>query len=161
MTPPRNAIGSDDICNAAGRTAPAPSRRPMSPALLSRARHARQLRATMSAFLPRDLLVDPAWDMMLDLFVAAGTGERLCVKDLRLMSGESAAGAMRRIDRLQESGLIARHPDPNDQRRVHVGLTEQGQMAMAAMLEHLFEGPDGTPAGLAAPKSFRPAATRG
>ena len=156
MTPPRN----DDHCGAAIRPDPAPSRRPMSPALLARARHARQLRATMSAFLPRDLLVDPAWDMMLDLFVAAGTGERLCVKDLRLMSGESAAGAMRRIDRLQESGLIARHPDPNDHRRVHVGLTEQGQMAMAAMLEHLFETPDGTHGAVAGPKSFRPDATR-
>jgi DNA-binding MarR family transcriptional regulator len=133
----------------------------MSPALLSRARHARQLRATMGAFLPRDLLVDPAWDMMIDLFVAAGTGERLCVKDLRLMSGESAAGAMRRIDRLQESGLIARHPDPNDHRRVHVTLTEQGQMAMAAMLEHLFETPDGAEGAAAVPKSFRPAVTRG
>lgn len=157
MTPPRG----DDGCDGAVRVGDAPSRRPMSPALLSRARHARQLRATMGAFLPRDLLVDPAWDMMIDLFVAAGTNERLCVKDLRLMSGESAAGAMRRIDRLQESGLIARHPDPNDHRRVHVTLTEQGQMAMAAMLEHLFETPDGAEGGAAVPKSFRPAVTRG
>ena len=45
-----------------------------SPVLLARARQARQLRARMSHFLPRDLLVDPAWDMMIDLFVAAGTG---------------------------------------------------------------------------------------
>ena len=157
MTPPRN----DDVCGAAVRQGEAPSRRPMSPALLARARHARRLRATMSAFLPRDLLVDPAWDMMIDLFIAAGTGERLCVKDLRLMSGESAAGAMRRIDRLQESGLIARHPDANDHRRVHIGLTEKGHMALAAMLEHLFETPDGGESGTAAPKSFRPGAIRG
>ena len=158
MTPPRG----DESCGAAARYSDAPSRRPMSAALLARARHARQLRATMSTVLPRDLLVDPAWDMMLDLFVAAGTGERLCVKDLRLMSGESAAGAMRRIDRLQESGLIARHPDPNDHRRVHVALTERGQMAMAAMLEHLFETPDGTGQDAAAtPRSFHPGPVRG
>ncbi len=51
--------------------------RPIAPALLARARQARQLRATMSAFLPQDLLVDPAWDMMIDLFIAAATGETL------------------------------------------------------------------------------------
>ncbi len=157
MTPPR----SDDMIGSAGHATGTPSVRPMSPALLARARQARQLRATMSAFLPRDLLVDPAWDMMIDLFIAAGTGERLCVKDLRLMSGESAAGAMRRIDRLQETGLIGRHPDPNDHRRVHIGLTEKGHVALAAMLEHLFDMPDQPRDDVATPKSFRPGPTRG
>jgi hypothetical protein len=56
---------------------------PVSPALLARARQARRLRATMSAFLPRDLLVDPAWDMMIDLFIAVATGERLHVSRRR------------------------------------------------------------------------------
>ncbi|USU06637.1 MarR family transcriptional regulator [Sphingomonadaceae bacterium OTU29MARTA1] len=132
-----------------------------SPALLACARQARQLRATMSAFLPRDLLVDPAWDMMIDLFIARCTAERLCVKDLILLSGESPASAMRRIDRLQHAGLIERQADPADHRRVHVGLTEAGQTAMAAMLAHLFDhrGEDGE--APATPKSFQPGATRG
>lgn len=112
---------------------------PVSPALLARARQARRLRATMSAFLPRDLLVDPAWDMMIDLFIAVATGERLHVKDLILMSGESGASAMRRIDRLQEAALLVRHPDPTDHRRVHISMTAKGQAAMSAMLDHLFD----------------------
>lgn len=148
MTDPRNGIdirgGATDV----------------SPALLARARQARQLRATMSVFLPRDLLVDPAWDMMIDLFIAAGTGERLRVKDLILLSGESAASAMRRIDRLQAADLLARRPDPADHRRVHVALTAKGHAAMAAMLEHLFEAPGGGGEAAVTPRSFRPGAAR-
>jgi len=112
----------------------------------------------MSAFLPQDLLVDPAWDMMIDLFIAAATGERLHVKDLILMSGESAASAMRRINRLQEAALLARDPDPTDHRRVHVGLTARGQSAMTAMLEHLFDaGAENAHLRPVKPKSFLPA----
>ena len=133
--------------------------RSIAPALLARARQARRLRATMSAFLPQDLLVDPAWDMMIDLFIAAGTGERLCVKDLTLMSGESPASAMRRIDRLQQAKLLHRHVDPADHRRVHVSLTDIGHTAMAAMLDHLFDR-TGEPEAPAAPKSFQPGALR-
>ncbi|WP_380783937.1 MarR family transcriptional regulator [Sphingomonas sp. R86520] len=136
MTPPR----SDGAVDLATRRDRAAGIVPISPALLARARQARRLRATMSAFLPRDLLVDPAWDMMIDLFIAVATGERLHVKDLILMSGESVASAMRRIDRLQHATLLTRHPDPIDHRRVHIGITAKGQAAMAAMLDHLFDG---------------------
>lgn len=154
MTPPR----SDGAVDLATRRDRAAGIVPISPVLLARARQARRLRATMSAFLPQDLLVDPAWDMMIDLFIAAATGERLHVKDLILMSGESAASAMRRINRLQEAALLARDPDPTDHRRVHVGLTARGQSAMAAMLEHLFDaGAENGPLLPVKPKSFLPA----
>ncbi len=134
----------------------------ITPRLLARARQARQLRATMSAFLPQDLLVDTAWDMMIDLFIAAGTGAALYVKDLILLSGESGASAMRRIDRLQAAALIERDTDPADHRRVRVRLTATGRAAMTAMLEHLFDTPGSGPSidGIG-PRSFRPAATRG
>ncbi|WP_162527124.1 MarR family winged helix-turn-helix transcriptional regulator [Sphingomonas solaris] len=125
------------------------------PTLLAQARQARQLRATMSAFLPSGLLVDPAWDMMLDLFIAAGMGEQLRVKDLILLSGESPASAMRRIDRLQEADLLVRHADPDDHRRVRIGLTARGHNAMAAMLANLFDTGDDRQTAPAA-RSFRP-----
>ncbi|EZP52936.1 MULTISPECIES: MarR family winged helix-turn-helix transcriptional regulator [Sphingomonas] len=145
---------------AADANAPEAVQPSFPPALLARARQARQLRARMSHFLPRDLLVDPAWDMMIDLFVAAGTGERLYVKDLTLMSGESTTSAMRRIDRLQEAGLLSRHADPADHRRVRVRLTGKGYQAMAAMLDHLFDPPSGAQAA-AEPQDFAPGPVRG
>ena len=76
------------------------------------------------------------------------------------MSGESTTSAMRRIDRLQEAGLLSRRPDPTDHRRVRVRLTGKGYAAMAAMLEHLFDTPD-TAEAAADPRTFHPGATRG
>ncbi|MCK8456679.1 MarR family winged helix-turn-helix transcriptional regulator [Sphingomonas faeni] len=152
-----NSPRSDGAVDLATRRDRAAGIVPISPALLARARQARRLRATMSAFLPHDLLVDPAWDMMIDLFIAVGTGERLHVKDLILMSGESAASAMRRIDRLQQAALLIRHPDPVDHRRVHIGITAKGQAAMAAMLDHLFDASaDNSSLRPSEPQSFQP-----
>lgn len=152
MSDARRPSPTDGTADAAGT---------ITPQLLARARQARQLRATMSAFLPQDLLVDTAWDMMIDLFIAAGTGAALHVKDLILLSGESAASAMRRIDRLQAAALIERDPDPSDHRRVRVRLTTTGRTAMIAMLEHLFDAPgSGTRTDGVTPRSFRPALTR-
>lgn len=151
-----SALNSNGVVDLAARRDKAGGIGSISPALLARARQARQLRSTMSAFLPRDLLVDPAWDMMIDLFIAVATDERLYVKDLILMSGESAASAMRRIDRLQQAALLARHQDQTDHRRVHVRLTARGQSAMAAMLEHLFDAGVPSDKNATAPRSFYP-----
>lgn len=148
MSPPRD----DDAGGTPARARPGP---PISPVLLARARQARQLRATMSGFLPADLLVDPAWDMVIDLFIAAATGEPLFVKDLILMSGESPASALRRIDRLQTASLLTRLVDPRDHRRVQVRLTNKGVAAMSAMLDHLFDANTG-PATQPPPVSFSP-----
>jgi DNA-binding MarR family transcriptional regulator len=123
--------------------------------LLARAQQARQLRSAMSKLGPRDLFVDPAWDMMIELFIAAEQRRTLCVKDLILLSGESSTSALRRIDRLQASELIARQLDRADHRRIRVELTPRGRTAMAAMLEHLFDPPGG-PEAPARPATFRP-----
>ncbi|SFR76183.1 MarR family transcriptional regulator [Sphingomonas jatrophae] len=128
---------------------------PSDPSLLEKAKQARQLRAAMSKLGPRELFVDPAWDMMLELFIAAEQKQQLCVKDLILLSGESSTSALRRIDRLQGSELITRQVDRTDHRRVRVALTPQGWASMAAMLEHLFD-PPATREAPARPATFRP-----
>jgi DNA-binding MarR family transcriptional regulator len=95
--------------------------------------------------------------MIIDLFIAFETGERLYVKDLILKSGESAASAMRRIDRLQQAALLTRHPDPFDQRRVYVGITDKGRAAMTSMLNHLFDADKMVGEGIAVkPRSYGP-----
>ncbi|RDE04983.1 MarR family transcriptional regulator [Sphingomonas aracearum] len=130
------------------------------PELVARARKAQELRGTMTTVsLPAELFVDPAWDMMIELMIAEGEFRPLCVKDLIVLSGESAASAMRRIVRLEEAGLLVRTPDRADHRRVHVTLTLKGHGAMAAMLERLFDSGSG-PGGPAAPLSFRPGGLR-
>lgn len=110
--------------------------------LVDGARQLLQARLRMARDLPKGLLRDSAWDMILELFISHEEGGILFVKQLILSSGESVAAAMRRIDRLEEARLIERFPDPFDRRRVIVRLTERGRTAMLGMLQQLF--PAGT-----------------
>ncbi|MBB4616506.1 MarR family transcriptional regulator [Sphingomonas abaci] len=125
--------------------------------LLDMARQTQTMRATVAAFFPRDIFRDSAWDMMLETFVAGEEGRNLCVKQVILVSGETSTSALRRIDRLEAAGLMARRVDPADHRRVSVTLTVKGHDAMAAMLRSLFVTGDRPVRTGAAPQGFHPA----
>jgi DNA-binding MarR family transcriptional regulator len=106
--------------------------------LLEFARRLLEARALSARFFPKDVFRDSMWDMMLELFIAGEEPRRICVKQLMAVSGESPTGTVRRIDRLEEVRLIRRRPDPEDNRRVLVELTESGRKAMNSMLRYLF-----------------------
>lgn len=117
---------------------PLRSVRPDTSALITMARHMRFARMRHAKFFPKEVFRDSAWDMMLDLFVLAGEGtQAIGVKQLTLLSGESTTGAIRRIDRLEEAGLIRRRPHPDDHRRVFVELTVHGHLAMTSLMRDL------------------------
>lgn len=122
--------------------------------LLRMARHARESRKRIEPLFPKNIFRDSAWDMLLELFIAAEQNERLCVKDLIQLSGDSSTSAIRRIDQLEAAGFLRRQIDDQDQRRVWVRLTERGYQALATMLRHLFDVGDRPPAS--APRSFAP-----
>jgi DNA-binding MarR family transcriptional regulator len=107
--------------------------------LLEGARQLLQARLKMARLVPKGLMRDSAWDMMLELYISGEEGGISYVKQLILTSGESPAAAMRRIERLEEAGFIERFIDPLDRRRVIVRLSGRGHAAMLAMLEHVFE----------------------
>ncbi|MFC3215619.1 helix-turn-helix domain-containing protein [Novosphingobium panipatense] len=119
------------------------------------ARQILRARRKIAALEPRSLFRDTAWDMMLELFISGEEGGILFVKQLMIASGESAASAMRRIDRLESAGFLERIPDMLDQRRVIVQLTSKGRTAMLAMLDEVFGAP---PAAPATPRPFVPRA---
>ncbi len=128
--------------------------RPNQHDLLRMARHARDSRKRIEPLFPKNLFRDSAWDMLLELFIATEQNERLCVKDLIQLSGDSSTSAIRRIDQLEGTGFLRRQVDGDDQRRVWVRLTEKGYQALAAMLHHLFDVDDRLPASV--PRSFAP-----
>lgn len=107
--------------------------------LVEGARQLLQARIRTAKLFPKGILRDAAWDMLLELFISGEEGGFLYVKQLMIASGESAAGSMRRIERLEEADFITRNSDPLDQRRVIVRLTERGRTAMISMLRHIFE----------------------
>jgi len=121
--------------------------------LVEGARQLLQARIKMAELVPKGLFRDPAWDMMLELFISGEEGGILFVKQLMIASGESSGAAMRRIDRLENADLIERIPDPLDHRRVIVRLTDRGRSAMIAMLQHIFD-PEPQPAKV--PVSYKP-----
>ncbi|WP_322964065.1 MarR family transcriptional regulator [Sphingomonas fuzhouensis] len=125
------------------------------PSLLELARQTQAMRANVAQFFPRDVFRDSAWDMMLELFIAEEQHRQLCVKELILVSGETATSALRRIDRLESTGLLRRQTDPADHRRLAVTLTQRGTDAMTAMLRHLYLTTGDDPHGGTKPRPDR------
>lgn len=121
--------------------------------LMEGARQLLQARARTAMLFPKGLFRDAAWDMLLELFISGEEGGIVYVKQLTIASGESATGAMRRIERLEAAGFITRTSDPLDQRRVIVRLTERGRTALVSMLRHIFEPQNEEPRS---PVPFKP-----
>jgi DNA-binding MarR family transcriptional regulator len=82
--------------------------------------------------LPVRLLGEPAWDIMLDLFVAGGRGQAVSVSNACLAADAPASTALRWLQHLQAEGLVERLPDATDARRHYVRLTDQGVAQMSA-----------------------------
>lgn len=99
------------------------------------------LRALVAARVDRDtifksnLFSDPAWEMLLDLAVAEASGRAISVTSLCLASGAPTTTALRRIDDLQEAGLVERFPDASDRRRIIVRLTDTGRARMQSFIQ--------------------------
>lgn len=77
-----------------------------------------------------DLFGEPAWDILLDLFIAAGEGKTVSVSSACIGSAAPATTGLRWLGVLADEGLVLRENDPEDQRRVMVRLTPAGHMAM-------------------------------
>lgn len=75
-------------------------------------------------FLPGDLFADPAWDMLLDLLAARLEGDRVSVSSLCIASAVPPTTALRWIRTLSEQGLVERHADPLDGRRIFIQLAD-------------------------------------
>lgn len=94
----------------------------------------RRLRAKL---LPEaaNVLEEPGWDILLDLFVAQIQGRRVSVTSACLAACVPVSTALRYVGLLEESGLVCRRPDERDGRRSHLVLTNRGVEAMSVFLE--------------------------
>lgn len=113
--------------------------RPGAPARshLARARQAYALRRKRDGIFGNpDLFGEPAWDILLDLFIAHGEGKPVSVSSACIGSAAPATTGLRWLGVLAERGLIVRENDSGDNRRVLVRLTPRGLAAM----ETYFDG---------------------
>ena len=77
-----------------------------------------------------ELFGEPAWDILLDLYIAHVEKKSVSVSSACIGSAAPPTTGLRWLGVLTENGLILREHDPEDQRRVLVRLTEQGLAAM-------------------------------
>ncbi|MDO6416148.1 hypothetical protein Q4F19_17310 [Sphingomonas sp. BIUV-7] len=80
---------------------------------------------------------NPAWTMLLGLFVSGERGETTMVSTACIASGASLATAHRHLRRLESLGLVSVARDKNDRRRAYVSLTPGANGAIKGHLMHL------------------------
>ncbi len=99
-------------------------------ALAQRIRKTVDFRRARVNFLPSELFGEPAWDMLLDLYIAESDGKRISVSSACIASGVPATTALRWLSRMEEMGLIKRTSDHRDKRRIYVAITQRAQDAI-------------------------------
>lgn len=99
------------------------------------ARAAYRLRGLRNDALGQDLFSDPAWDILLDLFIAACDGQRLSVSAVCVGARCPSATALRYLTLMMEADWIYRVADTSDGRRFYVVLRPKTMDRMLTMLE--------------------------
>jgi hypothetical protein len=132
----RSAARKDDPARSAtldGRRnlATHPDRAQQRRAYVQLARHAYAIRRQRSTiFGSLELFGEPAWDILLDLYIACAEEKPVSVSSACIGSAAPPTTGLRWLGVLAEQGFILREHDPEDQRRVLVRLSDKGISAM-------------------------------
>ncbi len=95
------------------------------------ARQAYALRRKRAAIFGNpELFGEPAWDILLDLYIVHADGKPVSVSSACIGSAASPTTGLRWLGVLAEEGLVVRENDSDDHRRVLVRLTRAGITAM-------------------------------
>lgn len=81
-----------------------------------------------------DLFADPAWDILLDLYVAHHEGRAVTTSSACLASSVAQTTGLRWVNNLAEAGLIERSPSLEDHRLQLVSLTDEAVDRMSDLL---------------------------
>jgi DNA-binding MarR family transcriptional regulator len=94
-------------------------------------------RRERESVLHSEMLGDPGWDMMLDLFAAGEDAKSVSVSSLCYGSGVPSTTALRWLAILVEQGKVIRQADPRDGRRVNVILAGEARNLIVEYLERV------------------------
>lgn len=95
-------------------------------------------RRIIGRYLGYEICADPAWDMLLDLYVAELGRRPRSVSSLGLAAHVPPSTAIRCIKRLETDGLLKRTPDIHDARRTNVSLSSRSRAALHCLLDDIF-----------------------
>lgn len=116
-----------------------PHRRPH--AEIKRVRSAIRARSRRTDFFSARLFSDPAWDILLELYLSELLQQRVSVSALGGSGGVAPTTVLRWLEILRTNGLIERTSDPLDARRVFVTLSPEASKAMHDYFATLGEPP--------------------
>lgn len=91
-------------------------------------------RAMRWEFVPGGLLGEPAWDILLDLYVQRARGRSVSIKSASVASQVPASTALRWISIVEAAGLVSRAGSETDRRIQFLDLTARGREAVEAYL---------------------------
>ena len=99
-------------------------------------------RRKRSKYISKSLLAEPAWDMLLDLFINSANQRDVSTTSLCIASDVPATTGLRWIQTLEKEGLVERIAVPNDRRVSHIRLTNVGYEAVRSSLMRSYEAPN-------------------
>jgi hypothetical protein len=86
-------------------------------------------------FVPADILGEPAWDMLLDLFMQFAGRAKVSTSSLCIASQVPTSTALRHIANLEAADLVTRQESEDDKRVNFVELSDRGVLAMGRYLQ--------------------------
>lgn len=89
-----------------------------------------KLRRLRNSYFDAELFADPAWDILLDLWAASLEKKNVSVSSLCIAAAVPATTALRWVTAMTDSGLLVRHHDPKDARRVFITLSDEAKRSM-------------------------------
>ena len=132
------------LCQALSmERAPLPLAPPLSPTeLLHVARRLWASRRIRDRIFGREMFPNPAWNLLLDLFIAGEEGRNVTIKSACGAAGVPQSTALRHIAHLIEVRLTNRVQHPSDARSAYLKLTERGRGRMIEFLSLTAACPD-------------------
>lgn len=103
-------------------------------ALLAKAKHLYAERRRRERVFDADLFREPAWDMLLDLFINQREGVAVSVSSATIGAGVPTSTGLRLLGEMEARGFVRRVPDAYDRRRINVMLTDDAQARLEEYL---------------------------
>ena len=92
-------------------------------------------RTQRDKLLPAKLFGDPAWDILLDLYIQESDGKRVSVMSACIASRGAQTTALRYLGEFERLGLVIRERDTTDKRRIYLRLSSKGKGDVESALQ--------------------------
>jgi len=100
------------------------------------AKHIYKSRIARKDFLPLSIFGEPAWDILIDLFIAESDDQNITVSSACIASQVPSTTALRYIAMMEKEGLVRRSPDERDQRKIHLTLNHSARVCVEHVLDY-------------------------